>query len=308
MGLRRRPDGALVLTAGLGTRLRPLTSALAKPALPVAGPTLVERIVRSLRDQGVTDLLLNLHYLPATITRVVGDGAGLGVRVRYSWEMPLLGSGGGPRRAFSLVRDERLWLVNGDTLTDVDFDTMAADHAATDALVTMAVIPNPAPAQYGGVLVGDDGLVRGFVARGSTEPTWHFVGVQIAERAAFESLADGVPAESVSGVYRALIAARPGAVRAFRSRATFLDIGTPRDYLDACLRLAGASLVAAPGARVATSARVSNSVLWPAAEVGAGASLDRVVVGEAVRVPAGVVASDAVLTEGSTGLQITPFT
>ena len=307
MGLRTAPSGALLLTAGLGTRLRPLTSALAKPALPVAGPTLVERIISSVRAQGVTDLLLNLHYLPATITRVVGDGTGLGVRVRYSWEVPLLGSGGGPRRAFALVPDERLWLVNGDTLTDVDFALMAREHAATDALVTMAVIPNPAPDRYGGVVVEDDGRIRAFVPRGFGDPTWHFVGVQIAEREAFASLADGVPAESVAGVYRTLIASRPGAVRAFRSDATFFDIGTPRDYLDACLRLSGSGIIVGRTARVSPTARVTRSVIFEGAEVGAGAILDSVVVLGGARVPEGVVAGNAVVTAGLDGVVITPF-
>ena len=307
MGLRTAPTGALILSAGLGTRLRPLTSALAKPALPVAGPTLVERIIASVRAAGVTDLILNLHYLPATITRVVGDGAALGVRVRYSWEMPLLGSGGGPRRAFALAPDDRLWLVNGDTLTDVDFALMARDHAASDALVTMAVIPNPAPDRYGGVVVADDGGITAFVPRGSGAPTWHFVGVQIAERDAFASLDDGVPAESVAGVYRTLIASRPGAVRAFRADATFLDIGTPRDYLDACLRLSGAGAVIAPTAQVAPTARVTRSVIFEHAEVGAGAVLESVVVAGGVRVPEGAAASCAVMTNGPGGIVVTPF-
>ena len=137
---------------------------------------------------------MNLHYRPDTIARIVGDGSALGVSVRYSWEVPLLGSGGGPRRAFALVSDDRLWLVNGDTLTDVDLTAMAAEHSASDALVTMAVIPNPAPHRYGGVVVTAEGVVAAFVPRGSADPTWHFVGVQIAERQAFASLADGVPA------------------------------------------------------------------------------------------------------------------
>ena len=220
---RLAPTGALVLAAGLGTRLRPLTADRAKPALPVAGPTLIERILEGLSLQGIRDVLLNLHYRPETITGVVGDGSALGLRVRYSWEVPLLGSGGGPRRAFSLVADDRLWLVNGDTLTDVHLSAMAAEHASSDALVTMAVIPNPAPERYGGVVVTPHGAVTAFVPRGWAGPTWHFVGVQIAERDAFASLADGVPADSVGPLYRTLIATRPGAVRAFRSEARFVD-------------------------------------------------------------------------------------
>src|SRR5206468_1994480 len=76
---------AIVLTAGLGTRLQPLTGVRAKPAIPVAGEPMIRRIVRWLASEGVTDLVLNLHHLPETLTSVVGDGADLGVRARYSW-------------------------------------------------------------------------------------------------------------------------------------------------------------------------------------------------------------------------------
>lgn len=307
MALRPAPSTALLLAAGLGTRLRPLTDELAKPALPVAGATLVERIVLGLRRHAVTDLLLNLHYLPSTITGVVGDGTGLGVRVRYSWEMPLLGSGGGPRRAFSLVSDDRLWLVNGDTLSDVDLQAMGREHAQTDALVTMAVIPNPAPARYGGVVIDEDGTVTAFVPRGAPGPTWHFVGVQIAERAAFALLADGVPAESVTGVYRSLMSGRRGAVRAFRTTTRFLDIGTPRDYLLACLAIAGTPVVAPLSARVAPTARLSRAVLWDAVDIGEDVVLDEVVVAQGVQVPPGFAAARAVLTRGPGGPAVTPF-
>ena len=88
-----------MLAAGLGTRLQPLTSWRAKPALPVAGETLVERIIEGLSSQGVRDLVLNLHHLPETVTGVLGDGGAHGVRIRYSFEQLLLGSAGGPRRS-----------------------------------------------------------------------------------------------------------------------------------------------------------------------------------------------------------------
>ena len=302
---RPAPSGALVLTAGLGTRLRPLTANRAKPALPVAGRTLVEHIVAGLAAYGVDRILLNLHYRPDTITRIVGDGAALGVSVRYSWEVPLLGSGGGPRRAFSLVPDDRLWLVNGDTLTDVNLAAMAAEHSASDALVTMAVIPNPAPERYGGVVVTPRGDVTAFVPRGATEATWHFVGVQIAERAAFASLTDGVPASSVGPLYDALMAARTGAVRAFRSSAHFADIGTPRDYLETCLAMAGESVVGGARVEIDPSAVLESCVLWDDVRIGREAQLRRVVVATGVRIPDGYHAEGAIIVDGPHGLDVT---
>jgi hypothetical protein len=91
--VRRRMVPALVLTAGLATRLRPLSLVRAKAALPVAGVSLVHRILRSLAVSGVTDAVLNLHHLPHTLTNSVGDGSALGMRVRYSWEVPCTRAG-----------------------------------------------------------------------------------------------------------------------------------------------------------------------------------------------------------------------
>src|SRR3974390_1011520 len=98
---------ALVMAAGLGTRLRPLTTLRAKPALEVAGEPAIRRIVAWLTRQGIVDVVVNLHYLPHTITSVLGDGSDLGARVRYSWEQPeILGSAGGPRQALDIIGEE----------------------------------------------------------------------------------------------------------------------------------------------------------------------------------------------------------
>jgi mannose-1-phosphate guanylyltransferase len=298
------PGTAFVLAAGLGTRLRPLTSSVAKPALPVAGRSLVERSLDWLAAAGVAEFIVNLHYRPETIAGILGDGTGHGVRVRYSWEQPLLGSAGGPRRAFALTGEERLWLVNADTLTDVDLEAMARCHSGSGALVTMAVIPNPDPARYGGVLVSQGGTITGFTHRGAPGPSWHFVGVQLAERGAFAALVDGRPADSVGAHYPSLIARHPGSVSAFRSRATFHDIGTPADYLTACLSLSkgDADRLVGAGSRVAEGAVVVRSVLWDDVEIGPGARVSDCVVMGGARVPPGfevarqVVAPDLSLT------------
>src|SRR5688572_10942493 len=217
---------ALILTAGLGTRLRPLSYERAKGALPVAGEPLVRRILRWLADGGVTEAVLNLHHLPHTLTAVVGDGSDLGVRVRYSWETPVLGSAGGPKRALPLLDSDRFLIVNGDTLTDLDIGPLIAEHDRSGALVTMAVVDNERPDKYSGLGVGGDGSVTGVIKRGATERSHHYFGVQVVEARAFESVPDNVPWETVGALYPALIAARRGSVRAFRANANYLDIGT----------------------------------------------------------------------------------
>jgi NDP-sugar pyrophosphorylase family protein len=278
---------ALVLTAGLATRLRPLSLVRAKAALPVAGVPLIHRILRSLASGGVTDAVLNLHHLPHTLTRLVGDGTGHGVRVRYSWEVPVLGTAGGPRRAIPLLGPTFL-IVNGDTLTNTDIGAIVADHRQSGALVTMAVVPNAEPGKYGGLTADREGALTGFAARGSPDNTFHFIGVQVAEAEAFAPVPSDVPFETRT-LYTSLIAARPGSIRVFDTSAEFHDIGTPADYLDTSLRIGereGRDRAGHPGARIDPSARIERSVLWDDVVVEAGAMLHRCVVTDGVHVPA----------------------
>jgi NDP-sugar pyrophosphorylase family protein len=283
----------LLLTAGLGTRLRPLTDVRAKAAVPVNGEPLVHRIIRWLARAGVEDLVLNLHHRPATITGVVGDGSDCGVRVRYSWEQPVLGSAGGPRHALPLLLDriDRPFLiVNGDTLTDVDVRALVSAHCSTDALITMALIPNPRPDKYGGVRVAADGVVEGFARAGTGGVSYHFIGVQVASGSAFAELSDGVPAESVNTWYPRLIATRRGSVRAFVCNASFRDIGTPDDYLRTSIAIAaeeGERLASGQRSSVHPSARLSRTAVWDDVVVGPEASLTECILGDGVSIPAG---------------------
>ena len=290
---------ALVLTAGLGTRLRPLTFARAKAAVPVDGESLAGRVIRWLAASDVRDLVLNLHHKPESITRAIGDGSSLGVRVRYSWESIVLGSAGGPRHALPLLldapkpRDDEggLLVVNGDTLTDVELDRLAEHHARTGARVTMSLIPNPRPDKYGGVVVDGD-VVTGFTKRGSGIESFHFIGVQVLDADVLQPLEDNVFVESVLGIYPEMMAASPGCIRAFVCSASFHDIGTPADLLTTSLRLAAAagrpdSPRHGERVQIASSARVERSLLWDDVTVEAGASLRECIVADGVTIHSG---------------------
>jgi mannose-1-phosphate guanylyltransferase len=279
---------ALVLTAGLATRLRPLSFVRAKAALPIGDRAIVQRILEWLARHGVNDAVLNLHHLPHTITRIVGDGGAEGVRVRYSWEMPVLGSAGGPRRALPLLASPTFLIVNGDTLTNVDVAGLIDAHRSSGALVTMAVIPNTEPAKYGGVVADHRGIVTGFTKAGSTDVSFHFIGVQVVEGAAFASLPDNTPAESVRDLYPTLIAARPGSIRALITDSEFFDIGTPRDYFDTCMRFRAEVRTEPNGSRIPDpGSRIEDSILWDDVQIDPGARLRRCIVTDGVRVPAG---------------------
>jgi NDP-sugar pyrophosphorylase family protein len=284
---------ALVLTAGLGTRLRPLTYVRAKAAVPVNGEPLARRVIRWLVSHGHADLVLNLHHHPASIARVVGDGADLGARVRYSWEQPVLGSAGGPRHALPLLTDggsTTFLLVNGDTLTDVDLAAIVARHRTCGAAVTMALIPNPRPDKYGGVRVSSDGWVTGFTRAGTPGESFHFVGVQVAEARVFDRLEDGAPAESVNALYPALLADEPCAIAAFVSGASFQDIGTPADCLGTSVELArveGDRLPSGTRTRIDASATLVRTAVWDDVVIGRRAALVDCIVADGARIPDG---------------------
>ena len=276
---------ALVLTAGLATRLQPLSSIRAKAVLPVAGIPLVIRILRRLHDAGIRRVVLNLHHRADSITRVVGDGSNLGLDVRYSWETDILGSAGGPARAIPLLASDRFLIVNGDTLGNVDLPSIAARHVETNALVTMAVVDGRP--QYNGVIAESNGIVRRF---GREPGAFHYIGIQAVNAAVFAGVSPDIRSETVHGIYPALIASRAGAVRIVHSDAEFFDIGSPRDYLETAITLAkreGQPLDRGRDCVVSPDAALSNTILWDRVHIGAGAELTDCVVADGVTVPPG---------------------
>ncbi len=302
----RAPATAMVLAAGLGTRLRPLTDVRAKPAVPVAGLPLIRRILAWLAARGVTDAVVNLHHRPETITAVLGDGSDLGLTVRYSWEQPLLlGSAGGPRLALPILGVNRFWLVNGDTLADVDLAALAARHEAAGARVTMAVVPNREPEKYGGVRLNGDGHVIGFAPRGrGAAGTAHFIGVQLVDADVFRNLQPGTPAATIGGVYDALLATEPGSLAAYACDTPFHDIGTAADYVATSRDLRALDHDSPNGRRVRIdpSARVRETILWDDVSIGASAVVESCVVTDGVSVPPHAVYRHSVLVPDSSGL------
>lgn len=287
---------ALVLAAGLGTRLRPLSTVRAKAALPVAGRPLIQRILEQLHAAGVRRVVVNLHHRAESITRIVGDGSALGLEVRYSWEPEVLGSAGGPARALPILAADRFFVVNGDTLSSPAYEALAAAHLASGARVTMTVAPADL-AKYNAVLADRTGAVTGFARRGEQLPAddtapaaFHFVGVQAMNASALSGVSPTAPSESVRDLYPRLIAAEPGSVGVLTAFGEFFDVGTPADYLDTVRRLAPrgrGALDHGMDTEVAPSASVEGSVLWDRVRIGADAEVIDSVVADDVEIPAG---------------------
>jgi mannose-1-phosphate guanylyltransferase len=152
---------AMVLAAGLGTRLRPVTHAIPKPMVPVLNRPVMEHTARLLARHGFAETIANLHWFPEAIEGHFGDGAAFGLELSYSHEEKLLGTAGGVRNVAGFLGDSFL-VVAGDALTDLDFGAMREFHESHDGLATLATKRVADTDQFGVVIAGDDGRIQGF--------------------------------------------------------------------------------------------------------------------------------------------------
>jgi len=152
---------AMILAAGLGTRLRPITYGFPKPMAPVLNRPVMEHTARLLARHGFTEAIANLHWFPETIEGHFGDGSEFGLDLSYSYEEQLLGTAGGVRKAADFLGDSFL-VVAGDALTDIDFGAMREFHESHDGPVTMATKRVADTDQFGVVIAGGDGRIQGF--------------------------------------------------------------------------------------------------------------------------------------------------
>ena len=153
---------AMLLAAGLGTRLRPLTYELPKPMVPVLGRPVMEHIARLLGRHGFDDVIANLHYFPDLIREYFGDGSRQGIRLVYSFEEELMGTAGGVRNAREHFGGETFLVISGDALTDIDLTAFLETHKEKGGIATLALKRVDDPSQLGVVIVNDEGRIQGF--------------------------------------------------------------------------------------------------------------------------------------------------
>jgi mannose-1-phosphate guanylyltransferase len=152
---------AMIMAAGLGTRLRPITYEMPKPMVPVLNRPVMEHIIELLARHGFTEVNANLHWFPELIRDCFGDGSRLGIELRYSEEEALLGTAGGVRRASDFLGEDFL-VISGDALTDIDLAEMREFHRSHGGIATLATKRVADTSQFGVVITDTDGRVQGF--------------------------------------------------------------------------------------------------------------------------------------------------
>src|SRR6059058_340416 len=159
---------ALILAGGQGTRLRPLTSTIPKPVVPLVGRPFISYMLEWLHSHGVDDVILSCGFMADAVREVLGDGSEVGIRLRYLEEPEPLGTGGALKYAEDLLA-ERFYMLNGDVLTDIDLTQQLAQHERTGARATLALIPVEDPSPYGLVRRDADLSVCEFVEKPSQD-------------------------------------------------------------------------------------------------------------------------------------------
>lgn len=219
---------AMLLAAGRGERMRPLTDARPKPLLEVGGKPLVVWHLERIAAAGIRDVVINLSWLGEMIAAELGDGSRYGVRIQYSREpWPALETGGGLQQALPLLGDGPFLLVNGDVYTDISFEAL---RIAPDDLAQLVLVPNPEHNQKGDFWLGAGGRIQ---AEGGERLTYS--GVALLRPELFEGAQPG-RFPLLPWLLRAREAGRLGGQR---HAGEWLDIGTPQRLTELDARLRG---------------------------------------------------------------------
>lgn len=202
---------AMILAAGFGTRLQPLTNTVPKALVPVAGRPLIEYGLLLLKAHGITEVIINLHHLGEKIRAALGDGSIYGLHITYSPEDPILETGGGIKNAQPFLDGETFVVLNCDTIVDLDLGALHAFHQKNHAAATLVLRPDPEAARYGILETDANGQVRRFLGQPAavSEPLspYMFTGVQMLEPRIFAFMPEERPFSTTRETYPQMLRA-----------------------------------------------------------------------------------------------------
>jgi mannose-1-phosphate guanylyltransferase len=297
---------AVVLVGGLGTRLRPLTDTIPKQMLPIVNRPMIERVLEHLAGYGVDQAVLALGFKPDAFRDAYPDGSCGGVQVHYAIESEPLDTAGAVRFAVNEAGfdDDRVVVVNGDVLTDLDLGALVAFHERSNAEATIALHRVDDPSRYGVVPTDEHGRVLAFVEKPTGEAPTNLInaGTYVLEPSAVARIELGRRVSIERETFPALVA--DATLYALDGDAYWIDAGTPETYLQAQLDLLD-GVRGAPepgigdGASVAESARVTRSAIGRGVTVHDGAVVESSVVMTGSVVGPGAVVRSSIVGRGA---------
>ncbi|MDX6612594.1 MAG: mannose-phosphate guanylyltransferase [Blastocatellia bacterium] len=299
----------MILAAGYGTRLWPLTVDRTKPAIPFLGRPLVGYVAEYLARNGIGDVVVNLHHRPESVREALGDGSKFGVNLSYVEEPVILGPSGALDNARDLLDGGTFVVINGKIVTDIDLRQALKTHRESSALATLVLRENPLKENFTPVETRD-GLITNFVGvsgpaaaadaspAGAQRPPLMFTGIHILEPRIFEYIPRGVFSHTITDVY--LPAMTKGErIAAHVAEGMWYELSTIQRYLEISLSLMkeqGRDIEKGADCEIHSKAEVSDSILWDGVIIEDGATVHRAILGDGVRIRAGdVVENSAVV-------------
>ena len=291
---------AMILAAGFGTRLFPLTIDRTKPAIPFLGKPLVGYVAEYVARFGFSEFVVNLHHQPDSVIKALGDGSDFGVHIDYTREEPkILGTAGALDNARHLLEDDTFVIVNGKIITDIDISAALETHRKTGALATMVLKPNTKRERFT-VVETDDGFIRGFgemaapLSEEEIRDTVHeivnplmFTGIHILEPRVFDYIPRGVYSDIVPTFYDPAIA-KGEKIAAHVTDANWFELSTIPRYLDISLAMMNNENVwKGTGCEISPTATVRDSVLWDNVNIAEDTHLYRTIIADGVSISAG---------------------
>jgi len=283
---------AIILSAGYGTRLWPLTEDRTKPAIPILGKPLVGYVAEYLAGYGFNEIVVNLHHRPESVRKALGDGSRFGVNLHYVEEPVILGTSGALDNTREFFDRDTFLVVNGKIITDIDLQAALDTHRKTNALATLVLLPNTRRERFS-VVETEAGRITRF--SGMPDPAADgpaplmFTGIHIMEPRIFDYIPRGVFSDSVTHVYSPAMA-NGEVIAAHVSSGKWRELSTLNRYLEISvemLRETGQTFFAGDNSRISPDADVTDSIIWDGVEVGAGAAVSRCVLGDNVTIPSG---------------------
>ena len=286
---------AMILAAGLGTRLRPLTENIPKPMVPVAGVPNIERIIVHLRNQGIVDFAVNLHHCPEPLKAHLKTGAHLGVDITYFEEPHILGTGGGIKNMLPHMGDDTFVVVNGDMLFMPEIAPIEKAHKSAATMASMVLSKSDDAKNPGNVGLNKLRQVKRLRAAGdkSINDLYVFTGMHIVDPHIAERLPDK---GCIVGETYVPMVENGETILGIVSDDAFTDLGTPADYLDANLAIAKGDILL-PGFKP----QPNQSIIDDTVEIGRGVTLKNCIIGKnatvgsEIRVIESIVMADAVV-------------
>ncbi len=304
---------AMILSAGYGTRLWPLTEDRTKPAIPILGKPLVGYVAEYLAQYGCDDIIVNLHHRPESVRDALGDGGKFGVRLRYIEEPKILGTSGAVDNAREFLRDDTFVVVNGKIITDIDLAAAIEMHRSTQALATLVTLPNFGCERFS-IVEAEDNCLRGFggmPVKSNFEgkpPPLMFTGIQIFEPRVLDFIPRGKFSDSVTDVFPQALE-KGERIGVHIASGSWYELSTLQRYRDICLMLldqSGRSVSVGEGCNISPDAEVSRSIIWDDVTIEPGSRVNRAVLGDNVKIRAGEEIEDAVVVCASLVRDQTP--